>query len=103
MTPIARQVTVSVELEPIPHWSSETRMKAYEVRIPGHFGAFTTLGKIERTVESTDRHYGRIRVAGKGRLAWSARSGTRTVGVRCHPNIDAAVSALVMERLEGST
>lgn len=58
-------VTVSVEFVRTEHWSSDPKMTAYEVVVGGE-----TVGKIERATESTDRHYGRIRVPGKGRLAW---------------------------------
>jgi hypothetical protein len=66
-------LTVTVEYVEVPHMyesigqaEHEGRpMKAYEVMLDGE-----KVGKIEHVVESTDRHYGRIRSPGRGRLAW---------------------------------
>lgn len=55
-----------VELRARPHYLNEPGMTAYDVLEGGE-----VRGYIERAVESTDRHSGRIRVPGKGRLAWA--------------------------------
>ena len=57
---------VTVDLVRVPHWSSDERRTAYDV-----YEGDVKIGTIERAKESTDRHYGRIRVPGKGRLAWA--------------------------------
>ena len=57
---------IEVEYRPTRHWNG--RSAAYEVALDGE-----VIGKIERATESTDRHYGRIRIPGKGRPAWSWR------------------------------
>ena len=60
---------IEVEYREVEHWNTtDTGMKAYEV-----YEGETLIGKIERAVENTDRLYGRIRLPGKGRLAWSWR------------------------------
>lgn len=43
--------------------------KAYDVIVDGE-----PVGHVEQAEESTDRHYGRIRVPGKGRVAWGWRT-----------------------------
>lgn len=59
---------VEVELRQVTHWNQRDR--AYEVIV---LGETEPRGKIERALENTDRHYGRIRVPGKGRPAWAWR------------------------------
>jgi hypothetical protein len=47
-------------------------LKAYEVRLAGGKLA----GRVSQTIFSTDRHYNRIRLPGKGRIGWAwARPG----------------------------
>lgn len=64
-----RRREIAVTLRPTRHYLADIdpTMKAYEVVARNG----RVLGRIERTIESTDRHYGRIRVPGKGRLAWA--------------------------------
>ena len=66
------ELTVTVTFVEREHWlrrdSEHGTMKAYDV-----FEGDTHLGYIERAIESTDRHYGRIRSPGKGRPAWQYR------------------------------
>lgn len=66
---------VTVEFNEIPHylggndWSRNRNgnpWRAYEVLHNGK-----VIGKVEQVTESTDRKSGRIRVPGKGRLAWA--------------------------------
>lgn len=64
-------IDVAVTFHKVDHWAGETdwqghRMTAYEVREEDG----RLVGTIERAIESTDRHYGRIRSPGKGRPAW---------------------------------
>jgi hypothetical protein len=62
--------TITVRLRPATHWrTSDPSMKAYDVIALNN----RVLGKITREIENTDRHYGRIRMPGKGRLAWGWR------------------------------
>lgn len=62
--------TVDVEYVARPHWNTvDAGMKSYDVNVDG-----VHVGYVEAATESTDRDYGRIRVPGKGRKAWSWRS-----------------------------
>ena len=66
-------------------------MKAYNVRVAG-----VLVGRIERAVESTDRHYGMIRVPGRGRLAWAWRA----LDGRCNsPGLYEPTRAAAVQRL----
>ncbi len=63
--------TVEVEYVKTDHWDGESA--AYNVVIDGK-----VVGKIERAMTNTDRHYGMIRVPGKGRPAWSWRRAKKS-------------------------
>lgn len=92
---VVEPITVRVSFRKVDHWNTtDPRMKAYDV-----VDARTdeVVGRISRSLESTDRHYGRIRVPGKGRLAWSwetKNTGTResrrnSPGVYAHTRAEA--------------
>jgi len=81
-------------LTPRPHWKThEPSMKAYDVHVDGEH-----VGYIERAIESTDRHYGRIRVPGKGRPAWAWR---RADGTGNSPGVYASTRADAVAHLLG--
>lgn len=70
---------VEVEYGPADHWASGTNAadrpwRAYAVTVDG-----VEVGRVEQTTQSIDRHYGRIRLPGRGRVAWQWRraDGTR--------------------------
>ena len=87
---------ITFKFVPREHWrTSDPGMKAYDV--VGVDG--TNHGYIERSVESTDRHYGRIRVPGKGRLAWQYRGEDRSSspGVHCVNRLHAVARLLGYE------
>lgn len=64
---VEETLTLTIRYVERPHWNaSNPRMKSYEVYVDG-----VHVGHIDRATESTDRHAGRIRIPGKGRLAWA--------------------------------
>lgn len=80
----ARETDIAVEFRAIRHWMYRDdrndfsfnpaggRWTAYEVVVNGR-----VKGTVEQSTISTDRHYGRIRVPGKGRVGWSWRKKLR--------------------------
>lgn len=86
-------IRAKIEYESRPHWNtSDPKMKAYNVYVGGKH-----VGYIERAVASTDRQVGRIRVPGKGRLAWGwcRADGTRNSPGVYEPNRVMAVARLL--------
>lgn len=75
---------VDVEYREVPHYLGPhaehlgRKMSAYDVYVGGEWGMWN-VGRIEHAVESTDRHPrgSRIRIPGRGRLAWAWRSEIR--------------------------
>lgn len=63
---------VEVVYVPRRHWrgadSRFGQLKAYDVTADGQ-----PVGYVEQTIESTDRQAGRIRIPGRGRVAWAWR------------------------------
>lgn len=68
-------LTIEVEYRKGPYYDHDTTyvaehrgktLTAYDVYVDG-----TLTGRIRQTVESTDRNYSRIRVPGRGKIAWS--------------------------------
>lgn len=64
---------VAVVYTPTAHWRTGD-WRAYDVTVDG-----ADVGRIEQALESTDRQAGRIRIPGRGRLAWAwhREDGTR--------------------------
>lgn len=92
--------TVEVEYVKTSHWDDESA--AYNVVIDGK-----VVGKIERATESTDRHYGMIRVPGKGRPAWSwkraKKSRRKDVRDENYPGSYASTRAQAVAELLGGS
>lgn len=73
---VTQVVTIEYRPSARPHWNtgrnpSGGRWTAYDV-----YGGGVLLGRVIQTRESTDRHYGRIRRPGKGRVAWKHQAVT---------------------------
>lgn len=95
-----RRRTIVVAFRPRPHYLADIdpTMKAYDVVARNG----RVLGRIERATESTDRHYGRIRVPGKGRPAWAwARYKTGEAPRYNYPGCYESNRAMAVARMLG--